>query len=67
MEVTAAPPGVELAKSTPTLSRSFDAQLIESMPLIVTREVTRLALFTPTVRTDYRRIDVFVQRAAPPQ
>jgi hypothetical protein len=49
VEVTTAPLGVELAKSTPTLSRSFDTQLIENMPLIATREVTRLALLTPTV------------------
>ena len=49
VEVSDAPPGVELAKSTPTISRSFDARQIESMPLISTRDVTRLALLAPTV------------------
>ena len=49
VEVTDAPPGVELAKSTPTMSRSFDARQIESMPLLGTRDVTRLALLAPTV------------------
>ncbi len=53
IHVQDAPPGVELAKSTPTVERTFGEDLVEKLPVIapsgLDRDVTRLALLVPTV------------------
>jgi len=50
VEVKDAPAGVELAKSSATIERTFRAERVESLPTIgATRDVTRLTLLAPTV------------------
>ncbi len=50
VEVNVTPPGVELAKTTPTIDRTLSQRLVEEMPITGnTRDVTRLALLAPTV------------------
>lgn len=66
VEVLESPPGVELAKSTPTNDRKLDQQLVESIPTTgLTRDITRLALLAPmAVRaTGSTEISVNGQRA----
>lgn len=49
VEVTEAPPGVELSKSTATIERTFPQIFIQNIPLTsATRDVTQLALLAPT-------------------
>ena len=50
VEITETPPGVELAKSTPTIGQTLSAQMVESIPTTAaSRDVTRLALLAPAV------------------
>ncbi|MGH9660917.1 MAG: carboxypeptidase regulatory-like domain-containing protein, partial [Bryobacteraceae bacterium] len=50
VEVVETPPGVELAKSTPTIGRKLDSSLVELLPTTsFARDVTRLALLAPGV------------------
>jgi hypothetical protein len=50
VEVNVTPPGVELAKTTPTIDRTLSQRVVEEMPITGnTRDVTRLALLAPTV------------------
>lgn len=53
VEVTEAPPGVELAKSTATIERTLSRQMVSDLPVFANgnqdRDVTRLALLAPTV------------------
>ena len=50
VEVNVTPPGVQLAKTTPTIDRTFSERVIAEMPITGnTRDVTRLALLAPTV------------------
>jgi len=50
IEVVDSPPGVELAKTSPTIDRKLDMRLLENIPLTSgTRDVTRVALLAPTV------------------
>lgn len=43
-------PGVELAKTTATIERTFSEQLVSDLPITAnTRDVTKLALLAPTV------------------
>ena len=50
IEVREAPPGTELARATPTIERTFNADFLASVPLTAaTRDVTRLTLLAPAV------------------
>jgi Carboxypeptidase regulatory-like domain len=50
VEVTGVPAGVELAKTTATISRTLDGAFIQNVAITAnTRDVTRLALLAPTV------------------
>src|SRR5262249_37894123 len=48
VEIQATPPGVELAKSTATIDRKRDGELVRELPTTAaTRDVTRLTLLAP--------------------
>ncbi len=50
IEVTDTPPGVELAKTTATIDRKLDSNMIVNIPTTGgTRDISRLALLAPTV------------------
>src|SRR5437868_8589981 len=50
VQVVDAPPGAELAKTTPTVERTLGSQMVERLPTLGgTRDVTRLALLAPAV------------------
>ncbi|MEW5979145.1 MAG: carboxypeptidase regulatory-like domain-containing protein [Acidobacteriota bacterium] len=50
VEVTDAPPGVELAKATATIDQKLDGKFVQEVAIVAnTRDVTRLALLAPTV------------------
>ncbi|MFH1737696.1 MAG: carboxypeptidase regulatory-like domain-containing protein, partial [bacterium] len=48
IEVRESPPGTELARATPTIARTFNANFLASIPLTAaSRDVTHLALLAP--------------------
>jgi outer membrane receptor protein involved in Fe transport len=49
VEVAETPPGVVLAKSTPTVSQTLEQRMITQLPTTGNRDVTRLVLVAPTV------------------
>ena len=50
VEVTETPPGVELAKTTASIDRKLEGDLVSIIPTTgATRDITRLALLAPTV------------------
>jgi hypothetical protein len=49
VNVVDAPAGIDVNKTNPTLSRTFDRRPVEELPIGAMRDVTRLALLAPTV------------------
>jgi hypothetical protein len=49
VNVVDAPAGIDVNKTNPTVSRTFDQRPVEELPIGALRDVTRLALLAPTV------------------
>ncbi len=49
VNVVGTPAGIDVSKTNPTISRTFDRRAVEELPIGPSRDVTRLALLAPTV------------------